>query len=275
MNEKNFPWSQFQLIDAVAAAFTNKMFRWGMTTNSLVPPDHEPTELDPFIALVNAGNYIIQTQPDECGEIKFQVGDAVVERASGIFAQAYIIKSMAGGIATLTTDGGKEIVTHVAKIRGDGIAFLPSNQKVNEINITGLPISDIELIHSFLNIVLSQGQSSIAWTELRYIAEVPEQEGLEHIGWNFYDSCKEYAKRYLATTNSFSTGDIVVQSLTANILSGDYGAKNEPFIGVISGTVNDSSTGIQRYVVQTKDGNQKRVYQWDLFRLADRKVMVK
>jgi hypothetical protein len=268
MNSKDFPWSQFQLIDAVTAAYTNRFFRWGEASNTVKFDGKSPVELKSVFDFIAMGNFVIATQPDECGEVKFKVGDIVVERSSGIFAQEWTVKSIKDGMITLSGEKAlKDITVHAAKLRGNGVAFLPSNVVSNIVDITGAPINDDFLINSFLFIALSNNMSSIAWTELRYIAEVPEQDGVPNCGHNFYNATIAWAQRYEKSQIQIKINDIVIQSLPNYILSGNYGSGDDPVVGTVVDI--NTSNNITKYLVKSKSGKTHSFPRWDVVRLID------
>ena len=276
MRIKDFPFSTFSLIDIVSSTINAKMYGWAETKNYLATDDNRREELEQYSQMSDMGAFVLITQPDECGDLRFEVGNKVVERSSGIFSTTYEIKEIKETTAILVDDNGGEVEVQIAKIREDGVAFLPSSTLKNLVEISGAPISDSDMMNMFLCSTLNRASSSMAWTELRYIASVPEDESVQgnpdapEAGTNFYTALVDWVKNVWQEENKpFNVGDLVLQNIQSQIVNGTYTGRNSNNIGIIESVTTDHASGARKYVIRLTNGGVRNYFQWELTRLVD------
>lgn len=264
MKYKDFPTSQFQLIDIVASLITQKLTEWG--TTSL---DEMKGELSRYAEMINIGNYIVASQPDETGEVRFKIGDTVVRRSSGVFSTAYTITGIEGANVTIKRDDQDETTVLASTVREDGVAFVCSDKLKNDVEITGAPLLDSEIIGLFLDATISNGAVSPAWSQLRVFQIVPDQEGLPNIGHDFHESIVEwYNNVYKETLPKFKVGDAVTQCLHSHIVDGGCISKSSAYVGRVE-VVKEDKVG-KLYTVCNPEGKGKDMRRWQIQLLASK-----
>lgn len=271
MLHKGFPFSTFSFIDVVSSVIDGKMTTWAGAKIKLFDDD-DTYWSKALTSMMKLGEYVVRTQPDECGDTRFSPGMPVVQRSSGIFSTRFQLDSI-GDKGAVITDDRLESTTTVGplKLREDGVAFLPSDTVDNILDITGAPLNNNTLMSFFLCATLSNGRSSAAWTELRYITSehVPEDStGDDTQAVDFYEALvewvrEEYPKKY----NTFYIGDVVVQNVPSQIMSGSYGGGPNSKIGII--TEVNTKGELERYTISTVNGGQVKFSAWELTKLVD------
>ena len=106
MLHKGFPFSTFSFIDIVASVIDNHTTTWTGKKIKIFSDDDNKYWDKALTNMVRLGEYVIRTQPDECGDTRFSPGMPVVQRSSGIFSTRFELVSIGDNGAIISDEKG-------------------------------------------------------------------------------------------------------------------------------------------------------------------------